>query len=176
MVSGAMNRKVMQDQNIANAVTLVGTLEHFIWSSLPSASTASGGKLAVPYMDGKAEIDEYILKFLPGLADKTTFLWGGFYAENVQYPSFVPNFLASAEKYVWVQAVGAETLVPMVGDYNANMGDRCGESAGMPGALSPKKVYPCDHEVDDEWGIVKTMGEACRGDARSEDKCSLRAQ
>ena len=73
-------------------------------------------------MDGKAETDEYILKFLPGLAEKTTFLWGDFYAENVQYPNFVPNFLASAEKYVRVQAVGAETLVHMVGDHNTNIG------------------------------------------------------
>lgn len=68
MVRGAISREVLQGKNIANAAARVTTLEHFIWSSLPSASTVSGGKLAVPHMDGKAEVDEYILGSLSALA------------------------------------------------------------------------------------------------------------
>ena len=52
-----MSREVLQGKNIANAATHITTLEHFIWSSLPSVSTVSSGKLAVPHMDGKAEVD-----------------------------------------------------------------------------------------------------------------------
>jgi hypothetical protein len=122
MVEGAMSREVLQGKNIADAAARITTLEHFIWSSLPSASAVSGGKLAVPHMDGKAEVDEYILSSLSALARKTTFLWGGFYVENVLYPNFVPNFVASAGKYVWIQPVHASTLVPMIGDHNTNMG------------------------------------------------------
>jgi hypothetical protein len=69
-----MSREVLQGKNIANAAAHITTLEHFIWSSLPSASVVSGGKLAVPHMDGKAEVDEYILSSLPALAQKTPFL------------------------------------------------------------------------------------------------------
>lgn len=122
MYDGAMEREVMQGKNIANAAAAVKTLEHFVWSSLPSASTVSGGKLAVPHMDGKAQVDEYILESLPELAQRTTFYWGGFYAENVMYPNFSPNLLTTAGKHVWVQPVAAETIVPMVGDHNVNTG------------------------------------------------------
>jgi NmrA-like family len=122
MVAGDMDREIMQGKHIADAAARVESLEHFIWSTLPSASTVSGGKCAVPHMDGKAEVDEYIINSLPALARITTFLWGGFYAENVQYPNFAPNFLATAGKYVWVQPVGARTLVPMVGDHSVNVG------------------------------------------------------
>jgi hypothetical protein len=122
MAGGDMNREVMQGKHIADSAARVKTLDHFIWSSLPSASRASGGRLTVPHMDGKAEVDEYILHSLPALAQKTTFLWGGFYAENVLYPNFVPNFVSSAGKHIWIQPVGAQTLVPMVGDHNTNIG------------------------------------------------------
>ena len=73
-------------------------------------------------MDGKAQIDEYILESPPEPAKRTTFYWGGFYAENVMYPNFSPNLLTTAGKYVWVQPVAAETGVPMVGDHNVNTG------------------------------------------------------
>jgi hypothetical protein len=73
-------------------------------------------------MDGKARVDEYIFECLPELARKTTFYWGGFYAENVTYPMFRPGLLESAGKWVWVQAVAEGTVVPMVGDHTVNTG------------------------------------------------------
>jgi uncharacterized protein YbjT (DUF2867 family) len=98
---GAMHRETIKGKNIADAAAKVPTLEHFIWSTLPSASAISNAKLAVPQMDGKAAVDEYILATLPALASKTTFLYVGFYAANLRYADFVPNWLESAAKYVW---------------------------------------------------------------------------
>ena len=122
MYNGDMEHEVAQGKNIADAAAAVDTLEHFVWSTLPYASSLSAGKIAVPHMDGKAQVDEYILKTLPDLAHITTFYWGGFYAENVTYPSYSPNFLQSAGKHVWVQPVAADTVVPMVGDHSVNTG------------------------------------------------------
>jgi NmrA-like family len=122
MYDGDMEREIAQGMNIAKFAAGLEGLEHFVWSTLPSASTVSGGRIAVPHMDGKARVDEYILQSLPALAAKTTFYWGGFYAENVLYPNFCPNLLESAGKYVWIQPVGEGTLVPMVGDHTVNTG------------------------------------------------------
>jgi hypothetical protein len=122
MYDGVMEHEVVQGKNVADAAAAVGTLEHFVWSTLPSASTVSAGRIPVPHMDGKAQVDEYILKCLPVLAQKTTFYWGGFYAENVTYPPYSPNLLPSAGKYAWVQPVASNTLVPMVGDHTINTG------------------------------------------------------
>jgi hypothetical protein len=122
MYDGAMEREVAQGKNVADSASAVEKLEHFVWSTLPSASTVSGGKVPVPHMDGKAQVDEYILKSLPALAQKTTFYWGGLYAENVNYPPFRPVFLDSAGKYAWVQPVASQTVVPMIGDHTVNTG------------------------------------------------------
>ncbi|KAK0386103.1 hypothetical protein NLU13_5940 [Sarocladium strictum] len=122
MYNGEMDREVMQGKNVANSASAVKTLEHFIWSTLPSASTRSGGRIPVPHMDGKAQVDEYIFNSLPALARKTTFYWGGLYAENVHYDPFRPNFLDTAKKYAWIQPVAAHTVVPMVGDHTINTG------------------------------------------------------
>lgn len=122
MYNGEMEREAAQGRNIADSAAAVETLEHFVWSTLPSASTVSAGKIPVPHMDGKAQVDDYIVKALPALARKTTFYWGGFYAENVTYPPYSPSLLPSAGKYVWVQPVAPQTLVPMAGDHNTNTG------------------------------------------------------
>jgi NmrA-like family len=122
MCDGDMELEVRQGRNVADAAAAEEMLEHFVWSTLPSARGVSGGRVPVPHMDGKAAVDEYIIASLPGLARKTTFYWGGFYAENVLYPCFVPNFLGSAGRYVWVQAVEEGTVVPMVGDHTVNTG------------------------------------------------------
>jgi len=122
MYAGRVDQEVAQGKHVADAASGTKTLEHLIWSTLPSASTVSAGRWPVPHMDGKAEVDDYIINCLPALARKTTFFWGGFYAENVLYPNFSPNLLATAEKHVWVQPVDQHTPIPMVGDHNINVG------------------------------------------------------
>lgn len=76
----------------------------------------------MPHMDGKALVDEYILKSVPALAQKLTLYWGGFYAETVTYPAYSPSLLLSAWKKVWVQPVASQTLAPMVGEHNGDTG------------------------------------------------------
>ena len=137
MYDGAMEREVAQGKIIADSAAAVETLEHFVWSTLPSASTVSVGKIPVPHMDGKAQVDDYIVKFLPALAQKTTFYWGGFYAENVTYPPYNPSLLPSAGKYVWVQPVAPHTLVPMVGDHTVNTGIFVQQILERPGLCLP---------------------------------------
>jgi NmrA-like family len=123
MYAGDVEREVQQGINIANAAASTDTLAHYIWSTLPSASTVSEGKISVPHMDGKARVDEYILSQLPHLASRTTFYWGGFYAENVTYPNNLPTRLETAgQSHVWVQAVTAGTEIPLVGDHTVNTG------------------------------------------------------
>jgi hypothetical protein len=139
MYSGDTDREVQQGINIANAAASTDTLAHFIWSTLPSASTVSEGKLPVPHMDGKARVDEYILSHLPDLAARTTFYWGGFYAENVTYPTNLPAILETAGKYVWIQPVAADTEIPLVGDHNVNTGLFVRQILGKPDVCLPGK-------------------------------------
>ncbi|KAJ8065175.1 hypothetical protein OCU04_005887 [Sclerotinia nivalis] len=122
MLGGDTKREITQGKNIVNAAAAVPTLEKFIWSTFPSASGASSGKITVPHMDGKAQVDEYIIDSHSALAEKTTFLWGGFYTENMQYPNFTFNFLISTGKHIWMHTVNKQTIVPMVGDHNTNIG------------------------------------------------------
>jgi hypothetical protein len=69
--------------NIANAAAKTSTLQHYIFSGLPHAAEISKGQLKVPHFDFKAEVEDYIKQKLPELAEKTTYLWCGWYASNM---------------------------------------------------------------------------------------------
>jgi hypothetical protein len=87
--SGVLEQK--QAMNIAVAASKTPTLEHYIWSTLPSATKMSNGKFKVPHLDYKEEIDGRIIAELPALAKKTTFLWLGWYPSNLAfYPMLKP--------------------------------------------------------------------------------------
>lgn len=137
MYDGAMGREVAQGKNKADSAAAVKTLEHFVWSTLPSASTISARKIPVPHMDGKAQADDYILNSLPALARKMTFYWEGLYAENVTYPLYNPSLLPSAGKYVWVHPVAPHTLIPTVGDQTVNTGIFVQQILEIPGLCLP---------------------------------------
>ncbi len=84
--------------NLAEACATSSSLEHYIWSTLPSASAATNGKVFVPHIEYKASVDEYIKDRLPELAKKTTFLWVGYYATNMAYfPALKPHFVVGLE-------------------------------------------------------------------------------
>lgn len=85
-----------QGVKMANAASKTASLEHYIFATLPSASKATNGKIHVPHMDYKANVDVYIKGKLPELAKKTTFVWHGMYASNSAFfPCMKPTFLVS---------------------------------------------------------------------------------
>lgn len=73
---------------LARAASKSATLEHYIWSTLPSATKTSGGKFKVPHLDYKAQVDDVIREEMPELAEKTTFLFFGYYASNMAFFPF----------------------------------------------------------------------------------------
>ena len=81
-----------QAVTLARAASKISSLEHYIWSTLPSATKHSGGKLPVPHIDYKAEANEIIQRELPDLAKKTTFLIVGFYPSNLAFLPFIAPF------------------------------------------------------------------------------------
>ncbi len=73
----AFDREVPQGKNLADAVALSG-IEHFIFSSLPSAAKLTHGQLDVPHIETKAKIEEYSR----GLGLPATYVHVAFYYEN----------------------------------------------------------------------------------------------
>jgi hypothetical protein len=72
-----------QGQNIADAVSTVGTLELFIWSSLSKSSKWSKGRyMKVWHFDSKAHVVDYIHETHPSLAKKMSILQMGLFANN----------------------------------------------------------------------------------------------
>jgi nucleoside-diphosphate-sugar epimerase len=75
--------EAQQNRNIIEAASRVGTLERFIYSSLPYADKLSEGKYAhVYYYDSKASAEEYGKSTYPKLWEKTSIFYAGFYLEN----------------------------------------------------------------------------------------------
>lgn len=72
-----------QGENLINAVSK-SNIEHFIFSSLPSAKKISNGKYNAPHLDIKAELEEYS----KSLDLKATYLHVAFYYDNLL--SFFP--------------------------------------------------------------------------------------
>jgi hypothetical protein len=83
--------------NIARAAAAnLSTLEHYIWSTTPSAKRHFKGEHISPHMDYKANVDARIKSELPALAAKTTYLYFGFYPQNLAYlPMLQPVKLVS---------------------------------------------------------------------------------
>lgn len=70
---------------IARAAAATETLENFIWSTTPSAKRMFPGRLEAPHMDYKANVDARIKSELPGLAAITTYLYFGYYPQNMAF-------------------------------------------------------------------------------------------
>jgi len=73
----AFDREVPQGKNLVDAVAASG-IEHFIFSSLPSATKLTHGQLDVPHIETKAIIEEYSR----GLGLPATYVHVAFYYEN----------------------------------------------------------------------------------------------
>jgi hypothetical protein len=72
--------------NLARAAARTPTLEHYLWSTQPSAKRMfPDGSLETPHMDFKANVDARIRAEMPELAAKTTYLYLGYYPQNMAY-------------------------------------------------------------------------------------------
>jgi len=123
-------------------------LKHFIWSTLPGnapgvsfpfsffffslairliytkLSSQQPKRLAVPHCDYKALLDVTIKNSYPSLAAKTTFLYVGWYANNlVNFPSAKPFTTPfSYGAYFMLNPVPRTTILPSAGDASTNVG------------------------------------------------------
>jgi uncharacterized protein YbjT (DUF2867 family) len=73
----AFEREVPQGRNLVDTVAAC-RIEHFIFSSLPSAKKLTHGQLDVPHIETKATIEEYSR----GLGLPATYVHVAFYCEN----------------------------------------------------------------------------------------------
>jgi hypothetical protein len=95
---------------LAEAAAQISTLEHYIWSTVPSAKKLTKGEVVCPHMDYKANVDERIRNELPELAKKTTFLVLGYYPSNMAFfPLFKPVELVRA-----IAPLGADLWRPLI--------------------------------------------------------------
>jgi hypothetical protein len=99
-------RETAQGCNITRAAAKTassssGTLERFVWSTLPNTELFTQGAAVVPHFQGKANVDVYIKSQPPELYTKTTFAVFTIFAVNiVQYDIFRPVYLATAKKWI----------------------------------------------------------------------------
>lgn len=74
-----------QGMKLARAASSTSTLEHYLWSTTPSAKVDLSGEHVAPHMDYKANVDRRIKAELPELAAKTTYLYFGYYPQNLAF-------------------------------------------------------------------------------------------
>lgn len=71
--------------NLARAADASRTVEHYIWSTCPSAKDRYWGTFEVPHMDYKARVSARIKSELPRLAAITTYFYVGYYPQNMAF-------------------------------------------------------------------------------------------
>ncbi|KAF2751405.1 NAD(P)-binding protein [Sporormia fimetaria CBS 119925] len=112
-----------QGMKLARAAARTDTLEHYIWSTTPSAKRMFRGKLLTPHMDYKANIDARIKSELPNLAAMTTYLYFGYYPQNMAYFPLIKPILHPANgQYIQTMPSKPDAKVLNSGDMTINPG------------------------------------------------------
>jgi hypothetical protein len=94
---------------------------------MTSASSANitlqqAKRTAVPHFDYKAQFDVTIRKDYPELAAKTTFLYVGYYANNLTTLTRPFTTPTSYGMYLWMMPTPSTTVIPSAGDTTVNVG------------------------------------------------------
>lgn len=91
---------------------------------MPNSFCQQHRRTAVPHFDYKAKVDATIRKKYPSLAAKTTFLYVGYYANNLTDGPLVKPITTpgSFGSYVWLMPVPRTVVLPMAGDTAVNVG------------------------------------------------------
>jgi len=117
----AMDVEYLHGLNLAKAAARTESLEHYVWSTLPSAHKISNKKMFVGHFEAKARVDEFI-KSRPALFKKTTFLWLGFFIVNFLRPTFAPVYSKVLNKYMLLLPTPSTALFAMLSDHTVNIG------------------------------------------------------
>ncbi|KAH6967898.1 hypothetical protein BKA56DRAFT_679033 [Ilyonectria sp. MPI-CAGE-AT-0026] len=118
----SMDVEYTQGINLAKAVAKVPTLEHYIWSTLPYSSKATGGAVIVPHFEAKARVDDFI-KEDEALLQKTTFCFFTTFVYNLtHYDSFKPIYHPNAKKWIQFYPAPGGSVYPCLGDHQINTG------------------------------------------------------
>jgi len=165
-ISGAQEAELRQATNIANAAAATPSLQHYIWSTIPSAQAISNGTISVPHFESKANADEYILRHLEPLAQKSTFLWVGYYPSNIMAPAMAPTFHATSGKYVWLSPVAGTTVVSSIGSQKDNVGLFVRAILRQPLLTLPSKYVMAAVEQLSLGEIIELYGELTGRDTR----------
>ncbi|KAI3552864.1 hypothetical protein CABS01_06378 [Colletotrichum abscissum] len=104
-----VEREIRQGKAIADACVAAG-VDQIIWSSLPSISKISGGRIdVVRHFESKAVVEEYIR----GLEIMSTFYMAGWFMQNyAQVPALLP--VSDGTYYIFSQPWSPSTQLPLI--------------------------------------------------------------
>lgn len=87
-------------------------------------SSKQAKRTVVQHFDFKARVDLKIRKEYPSLAAKTTYLYVGYYANNLANFPAVKLFSTAATfgSYIWMLPVSRRAVIPSAGDCSINVG------------------------------------------------------
>ncbi|KAJ9254616.1 hypothetical protein DTO207G8_3462 [Paecilomyces variotii] len=120
-IDGAIKGELQQFINVAQAASTLPTLKHLVLSVMPNCETLSGGILPCPHWDAKARGGEYVKNVLPQLAARTTYVWMGWYVDNLAgQPLMKPQPYLG--KYILAQPSKHDAIVPVAGVVEVNTG------------------------------------------------------
>ncbi|KAJ4403163.1 hypothetical protein N0V91_006739 [Didymella pomorum] len=112
-----------QGMKLARAAAATPTLEHYIWSTTPSAKRKFKGKVLTPHMDYKANVDARIKAELPSLAAITTYLYFGYYPQNMAFfPLIKPIEYPGNGQFIQTLPTKPDAIVLNSGDMTVNPG------------------------------------------------------
>lgn len=112
-----------QGMNIARAAAATYTVEHYIWSTTPSGLKRTAGAQPVPHMDYKARVDARIKKELPDLAAITTYLYLGYYPQNMAFfPAIKPILYPGSGQWVQTMPTKPDAKILLAGDLTTTPG------------------------------------------------------
>ncbi|KAL1591645.1 hypothetical protein SLS60_011643 [Paraconiothyrium brasiliense] len=159
--SPGASREIAQAKRVLDILSRSPSLEHLIYSSLPSVREASQGRYqAVVHFDGKADVVQWLKETHEGLWGKTTVLWVGTYMQLwKQFRAiFAPAAKVIEGKEVWVQSsvFHPESRLPLVDvrDVGKAVSSILGDAEGLKGRtvslVAPEQVTM--KEQLDVWG------------------------
>ncbi|KAJ4348070.1 uncharacterized protein N0V89_009442 [Didymosphaeria variabile] len=153
-------KEAEQAKKLARAASQTSSLEHYVWSTLPSAKALTNGKFPVPHLDYKAEVDDWIRSDLPDLHAKTTYLILGFYPNNfANFPNVKPfEIPGSWGKWVQILPTSASAVIPVSGDINITPGLYTRQIVAKP-ELTKGKYVDISPEILTFGEMLKQYGE-----------------